>query len=483
MRPVVNTRVLYTFLSALIILTGSLVVIRFAQGYRFSQQGTIKGEGLLVANSFPSGAEIYINDKLVGATDNTIYLEPNEYQVDIKKDGYMPWSKKLRLENELVTQTNAQLFRRVPSLTPLTFSGVKNISPSPDGQKLLYYVSSASAQIKNGLYVLELSDSFFTNKEPYQIAEESPGFDFTKANFIWSPDSTQVVLSVPGHDVLLDPTKMNVLSTMSDIGLKKKETLSEWESEAYIRERQYLGRFPNEIIQVATESAKNVYLSPDKKKIFYVATASATIPHNLAPALPSSDNQPESRTIQPGNFYVYDREEDKNFEVSLPTSILQPLPSPSPSPTPKSLSALKNAPEPSPSPITNGVVTGVEKVLLASDLFDKTGMSYTSSPSSFTRLQASASAQSSVLTAEKFQSYYSSLYSLGVQWFPDSKHLIFTDQDKIYIIEYDNTNKTPVYEGPYEDNFVYPWPDGSKLLISTSFSANLQANLYAVELK
>ncbi len=449
MRPVVNTRILYTLLSAIIIIGGSIVAIRFAQGYRLSTNngGQIRGNGLLAANSFPSGAEVYVNDRLVAATDTTLYLDPGEYQVEIRKDGYMPWSKKLRVESELVTQTNAQLFRRVPSLTPLTFAGVKNISPSPDGQKLLFYTSSASAQTKNGLYVLDLSSNFLSNnREAYQVAEEAPGFDLNKASFIWSPESTEVIMSTNGHEVLLDVTKKNSLTALPDIGIKKKQMLSEWESQLYLRERQYLARFPAELIQIATTSAKNIYLSPDKQKILYTATASATLPDNIAPALPASDNQTEQRHLLPGSTYVYDRQEDKNFLVSV-----NPAPN-----------------------------IAAQKVLLASDLFNKDPALLAASPSYFLKLQG---ATSSAETTEKFRSFYSPLYGLGVQWFSDSKHLIFTAQNTIYIIEYDNTNKTVVYEGPFDENFVYPWPDGSKLLILTSFSANSPDNLYAIDLK
>jgi hypothetical protein len=444
----VNTRVLYTLSSALFIILGSLIAIRYAQGYRFSlsRNNIVKGTGLLVANSFPSGAEVHINGKLYTATDTTVYLEPGQYNVEIYKDGYSTWQKNISIEPELVTQTNAQLFRKVPSLTPLTFTGARNISPSPDGEKILFYTASASAKTKDGLYLLDMTNGLLTGqREPRQIAEEAPGFDLDTAQFIWSPENTQVLLSSNGHEVLLELDKMNSLATLPDIGLRKKQILSEWESEMYLRERQFLGKFPPEFLKIATESAKNIYLSPDKKRVMYTATASAMIPENISPGLPASNTQAENREIQPNHTYVYDREEDKNFLITFD------------SPT----------------------ATASTKVLLANDLFNKEAMKLTASPSSFLRLTASTSAQ----TAHKFSEYYSSLYGTGLQWFPDSKHLLFTDKDRIYLVGYDNTNKTPVYNGPFLNNFVYPWPDGSKVLILTTFSANTPVNLYGIELK
>jgi len=65
----------------------------------------------------------------------------------------------------------------------------------------------------------------------------------------------------------------------------------------------------------------------------------------------------------------------------------------------------------------------------------------------------------------------------------DSKHIFYTENSHILIKEYDDTNHTSLYSGPFINDFVYPWPDGSKLIIVTSFSPDTAPNLYAIELK
>ena len=195
----VNRRLLYTLASGLVIFLGTFLAIQYASGaYRFTESGVSPVTGLLSANSFPNGAEVYIDDRLVSATDDTIYLKPGSYQIEIRKDGFWPWRKTVDVEGELVTQTNAQLFPIAPSLVPLTFTGVENVTPSPDGQKILYYTASASAQTKNGLYVLELVDNLLSlQRGPKQIAQNVPGIDLSQAQFIWSPDSTEVMVLAP----------------------------------------------------------------------------------------------------------------------------------------------------------------------------------------------------------------------------------------------------------------------------------------------
>lgn len=73
---------------------------------------------------------------------------------------------------------------------------------------------------------------------------------------------------------------------------------------------------------------------------------------------------------------------------------------------------------------------------------------------------------------------------LHLSWFPDSKHLVYIEDSRIVIIEHDGTNKTTIYAGPFTDNYVFPWPDGSKLVILTNLgNPDITPNLYTVGLK
>jgi hypothetical protein len=448
MKRKINKRFLYTLISAFFIILGTAIAIQYAKGnFRFTEKGFVQGTGLLSANSFPTGAEVIVDGKLVTATDDTIYLEPGEYEIEIIKDGYNAWKKRIRIEKELVVQTNALLFPKAPSLSTLSFNGAVNLSPSPDGQKIIYYAHSNTSARKDGLYLLELSNNSFTfQKEARQISDESFNINLETAKFIWSPDSSEVILLAENREVLLDINKLNSLDSLPDISFRKKQILSEWEQEMYMRERENYAKFPAEIIEIATTSAKNVYISPDKKRILYTATKQITIPENLVPPIPASSTQVEERTLNIGGIYVYDREEDRNFRVGNEAS--------------------------QSAQTTN-------KILLAHDILDKNSPLINASPSAFQTLQATTSAQ----TADRFNTYHSSAFADTLQWFPDSKRLIFIENDSIKIMEYDTTNLTTLYSGPFADHFVYPWPNGERLIILTSFSPDTPENLYALELK
>jgi len=86
-------------------------------------------------------------------------------------------------------------------------------------------------------------------------------------------------------------------------------------------------------------------------------------------------------------------------------------------------------------------------------------------------------------TALRFNTYHSSLAVNTLQWFADSNYLLFIKDDRVQIVSYDGTNNTTLYSGPFAENFIYPWPDGSRVVILTAFSPDTPQNLYSIELK
>lgn len=429
-----NRRLIITLGIGLFLVITTFIAIRFAKGYRFSlKDKKISGTGLLVANSFPKGAQVFINDKLTTATDDTLNLPPADYKIRIVKDGYIPWEKTLKLQNELVTQTNSQLFPAVPDLKALTGSGVLNLTPSPDGQKISYAVASASASAKNGLWILELASSpLAIPREPRQIAQSTTIFDFSVAQLIWSPNSKQILAKTATDSVLLDAERLNDPQSFKDTTARLSLIIKEWEEELDLKKKRQWEKLPEVMQTILQNYSTNIYFSPDEEKVLYTATASSQIKEDLIPSLPASNTQTEERSLSPGKIYVYDRKEDKNFYL---TDFVNQV-----SPTPKPKKKL---------------TTQEEEAL-----------------SLTARLQA-------------IQNQYSPLATQAIQWFPTSAHLILTEPGKIIITEYDSTNRATVYAGPFENSFVYPWPDGSKLLILASLNpeSSLSPNLYAINLK
>ena len=465
-----NKRVLIPLIGTLLVIGTTVFAIQFAKGYRPNlQTGGLAGTGLLVANSFPDGAQVFINGKLTTATDETLNLTPGDYQIEIRKDGFTSWKKTLVLKAELVTQTNATLFSSVPTLKPLTFTGALNPTPSPDGQKIVFFVQNSANPAKNGLWVLELSGMrFIRTKEPRQISR-SLGIDFSQEfaslRLTWSPDSQEVLLSSPDANYLLDASRFNDQGDLQDVTARLSVIFSDWEASLARKELEQLLLLPPEMQLVATASATNLYFSPDEEKLLYTAKAAATIPEDLVPPLPAESTQAEERSLEPGATYVYDLKEDKNFRVL--------------GPPPAELGQ----------EITEKILL-VEKITQLPSIFtnraslpaDATQSALQAGPSANLKLQENKTV---IQTSSALNAQYSPLPVQNIQWFPTSNHLILTANDQVIILEYDGTNRATIYANSFEGNFVYPWPTGSELLILTNLSqqSDLPPNLYSINLK
>lgn len=69
-------------------------------------------------------------------------------------------------------------------------------------------------------------------------------------------------------------------------------------------------------------------------------------------------------------------------------------------------------------------------------------------------------------------------------WFPDSEHLVYVHDKRIDIVDDDGANMTTIYAGPFVDHYVYPWPDGSKIVVLTNLgNSNTLPTLYTIGLK
>lgn len=455
-------RLVTALISLCVIIIGTYIAIQFGKGYRPSVDGTIKGTGLLAANSFPTGAEVYINDKLTTATDDTLNLTPATYRVAIKKDGYLPWSKDITVKEELVAQTNATLFKAAPGLSPLTLAGAQNITPSPDGQKIAYAVTGASSAAKNGLYVLEMNGNALSQtKEPRQISRNTESVNLADAILLWSPNSGEILIHLPedkpgAGNYLINIANFTEVANFRDVTVQLPVILAGWEEEIATRETKQFAKLPLELQGIATQSAVNFYFSPSEEKVMYTSTGSATLSDHLIPAPPSTSSQPEDRTLEPNQIYVYDLIEDKNFTLGgIPKDDVRPQ---------KHLLLLKNYQQ-SLTSDANFLVTPTQKAL--NDfltLYD---------PKSFSQ------------TVSNFNSHYSSLYTMDYQWYPNSTHLIYNARESIEIVEYDSQNRITVYSGPLSQNFIYPWPDGKQLIIVLNLNPapNLPENLYAIAIR
>jgi len=307
----------------------AVAVITFGRGYRFDlNTQTVSSTGILAISSTPENAQVYINGDLRGATDLNINLEPGTYVIEIKKEGYRSFQQTIRLKGEIVQAVDPILFPINPSLNPLTTIGVSKVKQVQSTDRFVIVSDSDDAE-KNGIYLYEATDNpldFLPPLSPILLQADIPiSVDLQQTAFIFSPDHNEMIASFLSEDgepvatYLLNMKKEN--TNVLDISTSKQALLDAWIQQEEKNRAKILETLPKDMQIVASDSFIMIKYSPDKTKFLYQADQDITIPRIIQPPLIGSNQTPEVRNIKKGAIYVYDRREDKNFEIDSPVGI------------------------------------------------------------------------------------------------------------------------------------------------------------------
>lgn len=357
-----SKRFLITIVTLVVIGLAAAIAIFFAKGYTISTtEKRIVGTGIITISSEPDAASVFIDGHLTTATNATVSSLPTKtYSIKVVKEGFIPWEKQVSVKEGVVTEVKVTLFPAIPTIYPLTFTGVKNPILSPDGSKLVYIVPGTGK--KSGVWVWTLARNqqiaFARSSEPHQIASSIIA-DFSEAVLKWSPDSKQVLATLGNNNYLLDSDRLN--EQPPDITPLLSVTLTGWAEDIESKEAvRNLTIKDVSLRKIASESA-NLSWSPDETKFM-------------------------------AREKVYDLEE--NGEYSLPAALTH-------------------------------------------------------------------------------------------IWLPDSRHIILVEKDSISLVDFDGTNKAVIFAGNFLNNFVFPWPDSSRIVIISSLPTPTasEPNLYGINLR
>jgi hypothetical protein len=288
----------------------------YARGYRLNLKTfRFQPNGILVLKSEPDGASVYINGDLKTATNASLSVAPGTYDVEIRKDGFFSWYKRLTIEKEIVTQVAASLFKNVPSLSPVTSQGAANPIMSEDGSKIVFSIlpSTDTGSDKTGLWALDtFSLPLGFGAGPKRITDG----DMTGAKYIFSPDSRQILLTISNSVFLIDTGSFTAQNQRINIASKKEAILTSWVTEKANVDQNLIRNLPPEVSDVLSRKASSFVFSPDNNIVLYTASTSGVIPEGLVRPLPGASTQRQERNIVSGRTYVYDIKEDRNFLIT-----------------------------------------------------------------------------------------------------------------------------------------------------------------------
>lgn len=309
-------RVLFFVITLIVVGFVGIFASYYARGYRLNfKTFKFQPNGILVLKSEPDGASVYINGELKAATNANLSIAPGIYDIEVKKDGYFSWYKRLTIEKEIVTQATISLFKNVPSLSPITLSGATNALMSEDGGKIIFSVLPGKnvGTDKTGLWALDtFSLPLGFNAGPKRIADG----DMTNATYTFSPNGNQLLLKVSNGIFLIDTGSFTSQNQRVNVASREEEILAGWKLEMENTNQSLLKNLPADLTDALSRKATSFIFSPDDNMILYTASASATLPENLVKPLPGASTQTQERNIQAGRTYVYDIKEDRNFLIT-----------------------------------------------------------------------------------------------------------------------------------------------------------------------
>lgn len=410
-----------------LLLLGTVLAVLYGSGYRlFVNNGgpKIGKTGILHVTSLPTGAQVYINGNLTTASDNSVNLSPNKYTVRVSKDGFNDWQKDVYINDEEVMGVDALLFPKSPTLQSISTFGVEEALIDPSGTKLAIKIASQSAK-RNGIYVFDMTARSLPilqgQGSANQIADDTVD-TFSQSKLSWSPDSKHLMASISADTIAsVPPDSTNLSQSSVSQALRQSSGLPTY----YLLKTDRLNEIPEDVSSTTAEVEdlwKNQLLSLEKAR--------------------NKSLKPKVSDFAAKHFNILSwSPDDKKILYQASASAEMPV-------------FLK------PRRIGNNLLYERR------DLKKGAIYVYDTTEDINTRI---------IDTVEQIP---------YITWFPDSEHLVYVSDKKVQIVEKDGANMTTVYGGPFIGNFVFPWPDGSRIVILTNLgNPNVSPTLYTVSLK
>ena len=321
------------FVLVFIVILGA--IIAFARGYRVDlEKQNLTSTGIISVSAFPKASKVYVNGQLKGVSDINLTFPPGYYEVEVKKDGYTSWGKSVRLKGELVLTLDVLLYPLNPSLSALTNLAVVLAIPVTQSDKVILF-SENEDETKDGIYIYESGKtplSFFTPLKQILLKKnltDSVGeLSLKDTSVEVSPDTEEAIFT---FNTLTGPASY-LLSlggenlTFFDISSSRETITQAWFGQREEANQKILEAYPSDIAKVASDSFRVIEFSPDETKLLYAAKKSTVLPKTIQPELIAVNQTPEVRNIQANSLYIYDKKEDRNYQISStnfqpPTSI------------------------------------------------------------------------------------------------------------------------------------------------------------------
>jgi len=183
-----SRKLLIVLLFAIFVVSAPAVIL-FTMGYRYNwKKHKPEKTGILSVSSRPSGALVAIEGKVTGRTTPSSFsrLLPEDYALQLAKDGYLPWKKTLSIRSgETTFAKNITLFRDTLPRSVMDGDVLRaSFAPAADRVALL-----VAGEEWTELRVVDLAS------EEQVLLSRFESDAFKDMSIEWSPDGAYVLLT------------------------------------------------------------------------------------------------------------------------------------------------------------------------------------------------------------------------------------------------------------------------------------------------
>ena len=185
--------------------------------------------------------------------------------------------------------------------------------PTDDSDKIVLFASGSAYLFDAGKKTLPF---FPPLNKIIDLSQLPIVTDLKNIKVIFSPDQKQIIVELAENSYLLSLEEDNL--NPLEVTLSKEALIQAWQSEKNKNYSKILETFPKDLDKIASASFDIISFSPNETKVLYQAKENVELPLVIVPALISTNQTLEERSLKTGKIYVYDRKEDKNFTLPNP---------------------------------------------------------------------------------------------------------------------------------------------------------------------
>lgn len=196
------------------------MIILYSSGYRYNfKKHELQKTGLIFLETNPKEVDILLNQKIINQNSpiHITNLLPNQYNLKITKDGYIPWEKNINVyQGESTAIQYIRLFKENSTPQIIAIGSISHAILNDKKSKIAYLEEGAA---EYALFILNVSDN--SNQKIYSSKKPIKNFEFINSKLIIHSQNNIVVADSFNIGSILNFSDLSGIYTAESIKASK----------------------------------------------------------------------------------------------------------------------------------------------------------------------------------------------------------------------------------------------------------------------